>query len=213
MNHPTREEWMSYLYGETSGGERADMAAHLHVCPECAAKVNDWQAARKILDAWQVRPRTGVLGAKQPRFGLVRPAFQWAAAAAIMLILGFSAGRLTSRTVDVELVRTELRQEFAQMLREGLDDAVSATLFAAGAQTEEILANYASAVEVKRVADNQAIYAALSKLASQHDADYISLKKDLDTVAVNTDAGLRQTAQQLVALAGYEPAGSSSKLP
>jgi hypothetical protein len=57
------------------------------------------------------------------------------------------------------------------------------------------------------------VYAALSKLASQHDADYLSLKQDLDTVAVNTDAGLRQTAQQLVALAGSEPAGGLPKSP
>jgi len=213
MNHPTREEWMSYLYGELSAGARAELTIHLRVCAECAAKVNDWQTARSSLDAWQLSPRKGVSAAKQPRFGLVRPALQWAAAVVILLSAGYGAGRLASQPVDVGQMRTEMHQEFTRMLREELDKTALATLAAAGGQTEELLASQAKVFEVERAADNQAIYAALSKLEAQHDADYLSLKRDLDTVAVNTDAGLRQTARQLVALAGYEPAGGPPSSP
>jgi hypothetical protein len=35
----------------------------------------------------------------------------------------------------------------------------------------------------------------------------LALKKDVDTIAVNADAGLRQAEQQLVHLAGYSQPG------
>jgi len=60
--------------------------------------------------------------------------------------------------------------------------------------------------EKKRVQDNQAIYAALNKL-------YLSLKTDVDTVAVYTDAGLRQTEQQLFELVDYRQPVRGSNPP
>jgi len=42
-------------------------------------------------------------------------------------------------------------------------------------------------------------------------ANYVSLKKELDTVAVWTDVGLRHAQQQLVQLADYtQPARNST---
>ena len=71
-----------------------------------------------------------------------------------------------------------------------------------------LLSLSASAV---RAEDNQAVYAALNKLESQLVANYVSLKKDLDTVAVWTDVGLRRAQQQLVQLADYtQPARNST---
>ena len=69
-----------------------------------------------------------------------------------------------------------------------------ATLAAAGEQTKQVLTEYAKAFETGRVEDNRAFYAALEKLESQRITDLLSLKKDVDTVAVLTDAGLRQLA-------------------
>ena len=45
---------MSYLYDELSAGEHGRLAAHLAVCPDCEARVIEWRAARKDLDAWQL---------------------------------------------------------------------------------------------------------------------------------------------------------------
>ncbi len=46
MNHPTREEWMSYLYDELTAEEHSGLAAHLAVCPECKTRFSggfdDW---------------------------------------------------------------------------------------------------------------------------------------------------------------------------
>ena len=84
----------------------------------------------------------------------------------------------------------------------------SATLAASAQQTEQAMAVMAKAIEDTRQEDNRAIYAALQKVESQSFAQFVSLKKDVDTVALNTDAGLRDTAQELVQLADYkQPAG------
>ena len=96
-------------------------------------------------------------------------------------------------------------------MRAELNKSAADTLAASGEQTEELAADYAAALEAKRTEDNQAIYTALQKLDSQRIADYLSLKRDLDTVALNTDAGLRRTEQQMVQLADYtQPAGTSN---
>ena len=187
---------MSYLYDELPAQEQSNLAAHLAVCPECKLKLSDWQAARTNLDAWQ-------LPLKRPRLAPGRPLVKWAAAAAIVLGLGFGMGRLASAPVNAEKLRAEiepkirqdLRLEFAQLLKDELDRAASATLAASGEQTRQVVSDYAKALESQRI------------------ADFVSLKKDLDTVAVLTDAGLRSTQQQLVQLADYSQPANFSKSP
>jgi anti-sigma factor RsiW len=210
MNHPAREEWMSYLYGELNAGERANLATHLLACADCSAKVNGWQAARRDLDAWRLRSRGAAWAGKRIRTPFAHPVLKWAAAA-ILLSAAFGLGRLAPATASVDKVRAaiepairqELRREFSQWLRDELNKTASATLAASGEQTKGLIADYAAALESNRTEEDEAIYAALDKLDSQRLADFISLKKDMDTVAVNTDAGLRQTEQQLVQLADY----------
>jgi electron transfer flavoprotein alpha subunit len=215
MNHPTNDNWVSYLYDEATAEQRANLTAHLRACPECRAKVDEWQSARKGLDAWRVRTARRTARAADRGAGLVQPLLKWAAAAVIMVGMGFIAGRLAQASVDVEKVRAaiepelrqQLRQELAQMMRDELDQAASALLTAAGTQTRELLGEYARTQDASRAEDTGAILDAIEKLEAQRLADFISLKKDLDTVAVYTDAGLRQAARQMVQLAGYTRPG------
>jgi len=216
MNHPTREEWMSYLYDELTGEEHADLAAHLAVCPECNANVRSWRGLKHDLDAWQLPART-------TRKSWNRPIVRWAAAAAIILIAGFGIGRLSaSRAANVEQVRAalepslrkELRQELSQLLRQQLDQSSTTTLAAAGTQTRDMLGDFVRAYEQNRADDNRAVYAALARLDSERMADSTALKRDLDTVAVYSEAGLRQTQRQLVSLANNTgSSGNPSDLP
>ena len=215
MNHPTREEWMSYLYDELTAEEHSSLAAHLAVCPDCKTRVSDWRSARTNLDAWQ-------LPARPARVPLQRPLVRWAAAAALMIGIGFGAGRFATpaaanagkiRAAIEPEIRQQLRQEFTQLLRDELDKAASATLAASGEQTKHWVEDYAQALATKRTEDNQAIYAALNKLESQRRADFVSLKKDVDTVAWWTDAGLRRARQELVQLADYTQPANSSNSP
>jgi len=215
MNHPTREEWMSYLYDELTAEELSGLAAHLAVCPDCKTRVNDWRAARKNLDSWQ-------LPARPVRVPVQRPLVRWAAAAALMLGIGFGVGRFaTPATANAEKIRAtiepairqQLRQEFTQLLRDELDKATSATLAASGEQTKHWIEDYSQALEAKHTEDSQAIRAALSRLESQLLADVVSLKKDVDTVAVYADAGLRRARQDLVQLADFAQPANTSNSP
>ena len=214
MNHPSREEWMSYLYDELNADQSANLKAHLHTCPDCKSKVNEWQAARSGLDEWRVPKKRG-------RVLLAQPMVKWAAAAAIVLSIGVGIGRLTSAPPDVQQVRAaiepemrqELRREFAQLFRDQLDKSASTTLAASTEQGRQLLAEFARAVEAKRTEDYQAINAALDKLQSQRLADFVSLKKDVDTMAVLTESGFRRAQQQLVQLADYTQPANSSNSP
>jgi len=184
MNHPTPEEWMSYLYAEASSKDQARFAAHLRNCHVCASQLNQWRAATNHLDAWRnadfSRQKRSTLkhSAAFPKHTpspFARPIIQWAAAA-LILVGVFLGGRLGS-TVDTQKLRTEIEPEIRR----------------------QVIAE----MEATRAADNRAFAAALQKLNSQRIADYVSLKKELDTVAVLTDAGLRYTERELAQLADY----------
>ena len=208
MNHPKREEWVPYLFGEAKSPARGELNAHLRDCPDCRQEIETWKMSLGLLDAWKLPP----VARPAPSFA---PMLNWAVAAALVLLVGFGIGRLTAKA-DMQKVRTaiepelrrELRQEFARLTREEISKSASSTLAASAQQTEQAMAVLAKAVEDTRQEDNRAIYAALDKVESQSFAQFVSLKKDVDTVALNTDAGLRDTAQELVQLADYkQPAG------
>jgi anti-sigma factor RsiW len=202
MNHPNDEQWMAYLYHELDAAERESLKAHLRTCGECKIKVGGWQETQRNLAAGRWTPKR-LRGAAS-----LRPAtaFKWAVAA-LFLCAGIAIGRLTMAPVSADTVRAEiepqLRREFAQMLHDEVNKSVTGTLQVSGEQTKSLLANYAAAAETNRAADNAAILTALNRLSEQHIADYLLLKKDVDTVAVNTDLGFRSTQQELNQLADY----------
>ena len=203
MNHPNNEQWMSYLYDESSTVDRASLKAHLQTCAECQTKVSEWQAAKSQLSSWQVTARP----ASRPPAIFALPLLKWSVAAAVFLFAGIAVGRLTSASVSVEKVRADtepqLRQEFAQLLHDELSKNTTANLWASREQTKSLLADYAATAETNRVTDNAVILAALNKLSEQRITDYLLLKKDVDTVALNTDLGFRSTQQELNQLADY----------
>ena len=191
MKHPNDEQWMSYLYDEVEPDERARLSAHLRGCAVCAGQIDTWQVAARDLDAWQLRPGGAESAAGRGREILLQRTIQWAAAAMILLGAGFLFGRIALPAIDQKKLIAAIEPEVRQQLRQEL--------------------------EAKRIEDNRAVRAALEKLDAQRIADYIALKKELDTVAVLTDAGLRDTEQQLAQLADYSqsssPPGASKTIP
>jgi len=204
---------MSYLYGEPAKESRANLEAHLLVCPECKMRVEEWSATKKELGEWRVPVRSG-------RVELARPILKWAIAAVIVLGVGVGLGRFaapasadtqTIRAAIEPAIRQQLQKEFTQTLQSELDRASARITAESSNGTKQLISELAKAIEQRRTDDLQTIYAALNKIDGQRIADFASIRKDLETVAVLTDVSLRHTEQQLYQLAdAAEPANFSN---
>jgi hypothetical protein len=210
MKHPEREEWIPYVFDEAAPADRQRLQQHLDQCTACRDEIAGWQRSMGRLDSWKLP------AASRPRVTLA-PALAWAAAAAVLILVGasFGLGRLTAtRSAIVQAraaIEADLRTEFARTLREEMGRSAAATLEAAGEQTKALLGQQASAIENRHAENLRAFSLALEKLEAQRLTDYVSLKKDLDTVAINTDAGLRHTEQELVQLTDVaRPTGTAT---
>jgi len=187
LNHPERELWMDYLYNEISRKEKAALGAHLQICAKCRGDVKNWRAAMGMLDADKS------FGAAAPS-SMPQPWLKWGIAAAIMLLAGFGVGRFTSpgRAEIKELrasVKSELRTELLAELRKEQS-----------AQLEQFRLD----AETRRELDKKAIYNTMGTLDSARQAEYASLRKELETVALFTQAGFQQAQQQIVTLASSQ---------
>lgn len=111
MNHPTPEEWMSYLYGELSAEQRRALDAHAAGCRECEERLANWRDAMGHLDRWPLP----VEKAAPPVWHFAR----WAAAVAVLMGLGFGLAKFTMPAPDLSAMesrlREQLRSEFAQL--------------------------------------------------------------------------------------------------
>lgn len=185
LNHPRREEWMAYLYDELPRAEKAMLAAHLRDCAVCRAEVKPWQNAMGALDSGKAIPR-------RERIPVAQPLLKWGIAAALMLLAGFGAGRLVSPAgADTKALRAEIKAELRTELLAELEH-----------RQEQQWVMYKYGDEEKRALDNKAIFAAIGKVDADRLADYDSLHKELETVAVLTQDSLQQQQQQIVTLAG-----------
>jgi hypothetical protein len=189
MTHPKREDWMSYLYDELAASERSTLKAHLDSCAECRAQVSAWQSAGTEMNAWKL-PR------RAPR---QRPSafLRWAAAAVIVGLAMVGALRLNTLSHEV----TALRAELERTPRRGVVSPDNASAKAAGAETQALMAALAQEWEQKRLRDQQALLGALQKMNARHAQDYAALRKELETVAVFSEAGWQTAQNQISSLA------------
>lgn len=172
MKHPNREDWMSYLYDELESEPRHALECHLAECAPCRASLAEWRSTKRQLDAYSVAP------AQTPQFRQqrwTRPALA-AAAAAVVLFAGFALGRSSGVS----------RAELEAFKRDTEAKAIATGRTEAQQQMQQFAAGMG-----KR----------LDELQAQQTRDYTSLRKELETVAVLTEAGFRQTENRIVALA------------
>lgn len=158
MKHPSKEEWMDFVYGEKAGA--SDLRAHLASCAECRRDVEGWRATMRTLDTWKLPAAT-----THARSGHW---LRWAAAAAVFLAAGVAIGSSVRKSPDVTALERSV-----QALAERIDQERAATALA------------------------------LRDLETRRVTDLVSLRRDLEQVAVATDAGLKMTQSQLVRLASY----------
>src|SRR5262245_27500740 len=128
MKHPTPEELVSWVYGEATPKEQRELRAHLNECADCRAQVETWRGTMKTLDE---------LPAPVAHRRSVPAPLQWAAAAAIFLVLGIGLGRFAFATnirgsvksemqQQVAAIRADLAQEFESRQRAVMSQVVTA---------------------------------------------------------------------------------------
>lgn len=196
IGHPEAGEWMAFLYGELPNERQQELDRHVSECAACAEQVTVWRASMAALDEWKLpalnRPVTRRAAA-----------FKWAAAAALVLALGFVAGRHLSPGA-AELTRlqesvAQLRQSIQQERASVLSNAVASATVAASTESLRLLTEYSELQERARSSDRRALALTLQNLETR----VSQLRAELETVAVNTEDGFEQTHQNMSRLASF----------
>jgi hypothetical protein len=195
VKHPNSSEWMSFLYGECPPERRRELDAHLAACSTCATQVQTWRGSLNALDEWPLP------AGRRARREWV-PALKWAAAAAVVLAVGFGLGRQTSSArAEVAALKNSIADLTAVVEREHNSNVSNSLAIAATANTEtlRLMSDYARLQQEQRAADQEVIKTALRSF----DLRLGRVRSDLQTVAVNTEAGFEQTHQNLAQLVSY----------
>jgi hypothetical protein len=102
-------------------------------------------------------------------------------------------------------IETAMRQQLAAQWQQDFDAALAQASHqatkSASSEARSLIAAVAQKLEEKRLTDQQAALAALQEVNAQHVADYASLRKELETVAVFTESGLQRAQNQITTLA------------
>lgn len=207
MQHPTYEQLLSHFEGSAPPAEDKELREHLHKCSQCASELAGWRrTVQKLQDAHLPEPETLPITP-----GAV---LKWAAAAAIVILAtGFVLGRVSAPSVSA--IKKTVAAEVRQQVREELKQEMIASLgTSAPGGSDGFRREFRQAFErflssdphrglalqatERRQAENQrALLALLTQIRQVHEADYLSLRRDLETVAVVADRNLRHDQQQL----------------
>ncbi len=199
---------MDYLYGEMPAADQRAAERHLQQCPECARRVERWQATMGLLDtdrATLVRPGRG-------RWAVfAAPAVRLALAASVVLVAGILAGRATGLSRDdlareIAIARGQIEADLARKRSEELQSMAAATVAAATEQNRAYFAELGQQLNSARAEERRDWLAALDTLNRQHAADLAAVKAGLATLAHRTGVGFQQAESQLNLLASYLPA-------
>jgi anti-sigma factor RsiW len=225
MNHPTNEEWLSYLDGEASAETQARLSAHLDQCPACAAQVGAWRRTIQKLQNLSVPER-------QPaRRAWRQPVLKWAIAAAFTLCAGLGLGRLTTpsaATIKSQAL-AQLRQEiqtdlliavapggrapsndFQKTVRANFEDALASAVSSANSAQQQSFQEALQKVQRNQDQNQRALLLLLERVQSQHAADVLALRNDLETAVSTADNDLRLNSRRLTELAATVFAKSNS---
>ena len=147
---------------------------HIAECAECAAEVQSWRRSIKRLEDLEWPARV-------PRRATIHsPVFKLAMAAGIVLCIGFALGRFTGPSA------AEIKAAVKADVSRDLQTQIAAAL----------------RQQPKPEIDATTILGLLTELRDQQDRNYVSLRKDLETLASNADARLQSTRRQILELAG-----------
>ena len=155
------------------GRANTETTDHLAECADCAAEIQSWRRSIERLDHLEWPARV------PRRAGIHSPVFKLALAASMVLCVGFALGRFTGPSAAE--IKAAVKADVARDVQNQLAAALR---------------------ERKPEIDATTILGLLTELRDQQDRNYVSLRKDLETLASNADARLQTTRRQLLELAG-----------
>jgi len=197
VNHPGAAEWMAYFYDELAPERKRELHAHAAQCAACGEKLNQWRTSLMALDDWKLP----ALPRKTPVWQSA-PMLKWAAAAAMILSVGFVLGQMSStngrEVAELKTAVAQLAEQIGNPARNTHNQAVTITK-----QTHDelvqLLADFSKLNEERRTEDRRVVGLALREM----DLRLGKLRTELETVALNTESGFRQTKEGLTTLASY----------
>ena len=81
-------------------------------------------------------------------------------------------------------------------------------LNASAAETDEALEQLLTLIRSDRAEDQEAVASWVNSLRKQHETDFVSLRKDLETVATTTDDRIRAAQLKLLELSSFKSTSS-----
>ncbi len=192
---------MSYLYDESPTGSQESLRAHLKECAACRAQIATWQGATRQMNEWPLPRRRKVSHSPSlPR---------WGVAAAIVALAVIGATNILAMKREVKQLRADVQSQVQRELNAAFVQIMEQASQSASAEAQTLIAAVAEKLEEKRLHDQQAMLAAFQKLNTQRITDYAKLRKELETVAVFSEAGWQHAENQISSLA-YTPANFSN---
>ena len=184
MKHLTREQLVAFLYEDCDRAEKSEIAQHLDTCAECRGHLQTWRATASTLNKYEVAP--AMHSAWSGVRALRRSWLPLSAAAAVLLMGGVTLGttwQSRAGSNQTQLI-AELRQRVEQSESEN-------------AKTKKLIADLTESITENRAKDHEALVAVAQEVQAT--------RKDVETIAVLTEAGFKNAQNQLVCLANYTP--------
>ncbi len=218
MDHPPREEWVAYLYGECDARAQGRLTAHLRECDECTAHVETWRKTMYAMSAWEFPPSSS-------RRRWVAP--QWApvaAAAALALLIGIGAARVTApEPVDVEALQADLEQtlrveigaewraalaltaermysDLYTQLRDDVDASTARAVALTRTEAGRAIGAFARVYEDDQTRSRQSLADVIQYVDDQRAQDVAELRTTLRSLATATGQEFERTQRRLNAV-------------
>jgi hypothetical protein len=157
---------------------------------------------------------------------------KWAAAALVVLGLGYGVGHASRGGADsglrdslVSAVKQQVQQDFRadwqavltgapeslntdfrRQLRADLQQWSARTVAASQTESQKLLLGFAETYNANRQQDQEAMLTLFDRAEQDHQAQHLSLRRALETVAVVADDKFQRTENQLGELASYAEA-------
>jgi hypothetical protein len=89
--------------------------------------------------------------------------------------------------------RAQITNEFQGQLTGALNQALAGAAEVSSVETRRLFGEFVKVLNEARAEDHRTMLAQLDRLQQRHAADYLALRKDLETMATFTDDELRRT--------------------